>query len=145
MLCERGEEKDRRRRRGETFQVFNLRCYTDLIAYQFPYICFYFIGGPGDTVECYACGVRISTWGPGDMPQLRHRQHAPACPLLETLTEEENDAASVVSGATSGIGSMASGRSGMTAISSATSRSSDSGLGDLHNFPAVMGATALPT
>ena len=108
-------------------------------------VCFYFTVGPEDTVECYACGVRISTWGPGDMPKLRHRQHAPDCPLLETFTEGEDDAGSVASGATSGIGSLASGRSGMTGISSATSRSSDSGLGDMYNSPAAMGATALPT
>ena len=105
-------------------------------------VCFYFIAGPGDTVECYACGVQISVWGPGDMPKLRHCQHAPDCPLLETFTELEDDTTSVVSGATSGIGSIASGSSG---ISSATSRSSDSGLGDMHRSPAVMGATALPT
>ena len=79
------------------------------------------------------------------MPKLRHRQHAPDCPLLETFTEGEDDTASVASGATSGVSSMASGRSGMTGVSSATSRSSDSGLGDMHRSPAAMGATALPT
>ena len=80
------------------------------------------------------------------MPKLRHRQHAPGCPLLETFTEVEDDEASVVSEATSGIGFLwFREASGMTGISSATSRSSDSGLGDIHRSPAAMGATALST
>ena len=79
------------------------------------------------------------------MPKLRHRQHGPDCPLLETFTEGEDDTGSVVSRATSGIGSMASGRSGMTGVPSATSRSSDFRLGDMHHPPAEMDATALPT
>lgn len=44
--------------------------------------CGFSYNGRGDEVECFLCKTRISGWNEGDSPQLKHRQMAPNCQLL---------------------------------------------------------------
>ena len=38
--------------------------------------------GNSDTVECFACGVKIGQWEKGDLPITEHQKHSPRCPFL---------------------------------------------------------------
>ena len=42
--------------------------------------------GPGDRVECFACGVPLARWQAGHDPMLRHRAAAESCPVVEQAT-----------------------------------------------------------
>lgn len=43
------------------------------------------------TVQCFACGVRISEWEYGDQVMAKHRQLSPQCPFVIDPSTSGND------------------------------------------------------
>lgn len=37
----------------------------------------------GDTVECFACGVKISEWDVSDIPAVEHEKHSSECHYMK--------------------------------------------------------------
>ena len=50
----------------------------------------FFHTGPGDAVECFSCGVKVTEWSPTDQPVTVHVQYSPNCPFVRNNDESGN-------------------------------------------------------